>query len=184
MRTLLLSPLALLALLGCVSPAAIDHSSIVGQRFPSVTGESLDGRARTIPDDLLSDADTRPALLLVGYKQFTQFDIDRWMVGVLQLQTPVEMVEIPTIAGMVPGLFAKQIDEGMRGGIPKELWASVVTVYSDADKIQSFTGTANPMPARVLLLDSVGRVVWFHDRGFSPVLAQELDAKVRNMSPR
>jgi hypothetical protein len=105
------------------------------------------------------------------------------MVGMLQLKTPVVMVEVPTIAGMVPGLFANQIDEGMRDGIPKELWGSVVTVYGDADKIRAFTGTANPMPARVLLLDATGRVVWFHDRGFSPILAQELDAKIRGMSP-
>jgi hypothetical protein len=182
MRFLLLLPL--LTLLGCACPTAVDPASILGQRFPTVKGEGLDGKARTIPDDLLENAAGRPVLILVGYKQFTQFDIDRWMVGMLQLKTPVEMVEIPTIAGMVPGLFANQIDQGMREGIPKELWGSVVTVYSDADKIQAFTGTANPMPARVLLPDSAGRVVWFHDRGFSPILAQELDAKVRNMSPR
>jgi hypothetical protein len=181
MRFLLL--LACLGLVGCSAPKVVDPASIVGQRFPTVRGESLEGVATTIPDDLLTNAAGRPVLLLVGYKQFTQFDIDRWMVGMLQLKTPVMMVEVPTIAGMVPGLFANQIDGGMRDGIPKELWGSVVTVYSDADKIQAFTGTANPMPARVLLLDATGRVVWFHDRGFSPILVQELDAKVRNMTP-
>ncbi len=51
----------------------------------------------------------------------------------------------------------------------------------DADRIEAFTGTENPMPARVILLDATGRVLWFHDRGFSPVLLQELDAMIRGL---
>ncbi|MDK2970820.1 MAG: hypothetical protein PWP23_575 [Candidatus Sumerlaeota bacterium] len=59
------------------------------------------------------------------------------------------------------------IDEGMRSGIPREDWRSVVTVYKDAGRIVRATGNENPRNARVLLLDKTGRIVWFHDSGYS-----------------
>lgn len=168
---------AVVVLAGCSSPIKVDPASLIGKTFPTVRGETLEKQPRTLPADLAG----KPTLLLVGYKQSSQFDIDRWMVGLLQLKTPIEFVEVPTISGMLPGMFANQIDNGMRGGIPKELWAGVITVYGDAHRIEAFTGTENPMPSRVILLDATGKVLWFHDRGFSPVLLQELDAKIRGL---
>jgi hypothetical protein len=174
--TLAIIPAAVL-LAGCSSPIKVDPASLIGKTFPTVQGETLEEQPRTLPTDLAG----KPVLLFVGYKQMSQFDIDRWMVGILQLKTPIEFYEVPTIAGMLPGIFANQIDDGMRGGIPKELWAGVITVYGDAGRIEAFTGTENPMPARVILLDATGKVLWFHDRGFSPALLQELDAKIRGL---
>ena len=55
----------------------------------------------------------------------------------------------------------------MRSGIPEEDWASVVTVYEEAEAIALFTGNENPLPGRILLIDGAGRVVSFHDRGYS-----------------
>jgi hypothetical protein len=169
---------AILIAAGCSSTTKVDPATLIGKTFPSVRGETLEGKPRTLPADFAG----KPALVFIGYKQFTQFDIDRWMVAMLQMSTPVAMYELPTISGLVPGLFANQIDDGMRKGIPQELWASVITVYGDADTLEAFTGTENPMPARVLLLDAQGKVLWFHDRGFSPILAQELDTKIRALA--
>ena len=107
-------------------------------------------------------------MVLVGYQQRSQFDIDRWLIGITQVNLPVKFVELPTIAGMVPSLIGDFIDSGMRSGIPSELWGGVMTVYEDAERVQIFTGTENGLPSRVLLLDGEGRVVYFHDRGFSP----------------
>ncbi|HEU4703670.1 MAG TPA: hypothetical protein VFS37_14400, partial [Conexibacter sp.] len=68
---------------------------------------------------------------------------------------------------------------GMRSGIPSEDWASVVTVYnSDAERLVQFTGNASPRNIRVLLLDAAGRVLWFHDRGFSAGKLIELQRAV------
>jgi len=91
------------------------------------------------------------------------------------------MYELPTISGLVPGLIGNQIDSGMRGGIPPEAWSSVITVYSDAHIIERFTGTELGNNARVLLIDSAGKVVWAADRGYLPQLALELDARVRSL---
>jgi hypothetical protein len=94
----------------------------------------------------------------------------------MQLESQVRIIEIPTIEGLLPGLFANQIDEGMRGGIPEEDWPSVVTVYSDARTIRQFTGTERESNARVLLLDPGGTVRWMTDRGYSASQVQALHA--------
>jgi cytochrome oxidase Cu insertion factor (SCO1/SenC/PrrC family) len=64
-------------------------------------------------------------------------------------------------------MFSTVINNGMRRGIPKELWKGVVTVYADGDKVQRYTGNQNPNNARVILLNKEGNVIYFYDRGFS-----------------
>ncbi len=135
----------------------------VGLVFPGVTGQSLEDARYRIPDDFSG----RTVLLLIGYKQDSQFDIDRWLIGLDMTGTQVEVYELPTIAGMAPRMFKTRINEGMRAGIPKELWKGVITVYAHGEMVQSFTGNRNPNNARCVLLDAQGRVVYFHDRGFS-----------------
>nr|WP_275441454.1 hypothetical protein [Psychrobium sp. MM17-31] len=154
------------------------NQDVTGLAFPSVSGESLSQKAVLIPQDFSGE----PTLLLVGYVQDSQFDIDRWLIGLDMTQTQVAVYEIPTIAGMFPRMFSTVIDNGMRAGIPKELWGGVVTVYKDGAAVQEFTGNTNPNNARVLLLDSAGKVIYFYDRGFAveplnnlrAVLAQEI----------
>ncbi len=134
-----------------------------GERFPVVKGTSLKNEAVVLPDAWAG----QPTLVLVGYQQNTQFDLDRWLLALQQSQLSVKVFEVPTIVGMIPGLFAGSIDQGMRSGIPSEDWASVITVYGDADQIARFTGNETPLPGRILLLDAQGKVIFFHDRGFS-----------------
>ncbi|MHC4469812.1 MAG: hypothetical protein ACYTDY_05530 [Planctomycetota bacterium] len=159
---------------GCAS--RLPNRDPVGETFPSVVGESLDGREHRIPEDFAG----KKALLLVGYVQNAQFDIDRWLLGLAQAEVDVAVREVPTIKGLVPGVFAGAIDGGMRRGIPEEDWGVVITVYGDAGDIVRLTGNENPNNARVLLLDEKGKVVWFHDRGYSPRLALELERICRN----
>ena len=134
-----------------------------GASFPEVRGKSLDGKAYLVPRDLLG----APSLLLVGYEQNTQFDLDRWLLGLRQAGIDVRVFELPTIPGLFPGLFAGKIDQGMRSGIPQEDWAAVITVYDDAEKIARFTGNENRLPGRVILLNDAGHVSYFHDDGYS-----------------
>ena len=145
-----------------------------GKTFPDVRGSSLAGTPVLLPKDLAG----APALLFVGYKQMSQFDIDRWLLGLDQAGVKVKTLELPTIPGILPGLFAGSIDGGMRSGIPSEDWAIVVTVYDDAGKIAAFLGNANGLPARVVLLDGAGRVVFFHDEGYSVAALKRLQEKV------
>ncbi|MEQ8765670.1 MAG: hypothetical protein RL885_17230 [Planctomycetota bacterium] len=146
-----------------------------GERFPSVVGESLSGEEMKLPGDLAG----KPALLLIGYVQDAQFDLDRWLLGLMQAGVDIPLYEVPTIDGLVPGMIAGSIDEGMRSGIPKEDWGSVVTVYGDADQIVAFTGDENPRNGRIVLLDADGKVAWFHDRGYSARLVLEIQEKLK-----
>ena len=142
----------------------------------AATGESLEGKTVLIPQYFIG----QETLLLFGYKQDSQFDIDRWLIGLDMTQTNVAAYEIPTIQGMLPRMFSGFIDGGMRKGIPKELWKGVVTVYADGDKIQRFTGNLNPNNARVMLLDEQGSIVYFYDRGFSVEALNEVRKALEN----
>jgi len=146
----------------------------VGENFPTVNGQTLTEEERELPT-YFKDSNV---VLLLGYKQDSQFDIDRWLIGLEMTETKIKAYEIPTIQGLIPRMFKSSIDSGMRKGIPKELWGGVITIYGDGATVQEFTGNQNPNNARVLLLDKDGKVVYFHDRGFSVLALNELRDKI------
>lgn len=135
----------------------------IGEKMLSATGQSLAGEQIQIPDDFAG----QKTLLLLGYVQDSQFDIDRWLIGLDMTDTKVAVYEIPTIKGMFPRMFSTSIDNGMRKGIPKSLWKGVITVYQDGDKVQQFTGNVVPNNARVVLLNEQGEILYFYTQGFS-----------------
>lgn len=142
-----------------------------GERFPAVTGESLEKVETAIPAAFAGE----PVVLLIGYKQNAQFDIDRWLLGLLQTEVPMTIVEIPTIPGLLPSLASGWIDDGMRSGIPREDWGVVVTLYGDAARpVAELTGTERGRITRVLVLDAAGTIVWFDDTGYSARKALEI----------
>ena len=167
MRFLFLS-FILLFTAGCSTQYV--NQTVTGQTFPSVSGQSLEKKEVDIPADFKGTI----TLLLVGYKQNSQFDIDRWLIGLDMTATDVDVYEIPTIQGLFPRMFSTMIDNGMRKGIPKALWKGVITVYEDGEKIQAFTGNEKPNNARVLLLDENGVILYFYDQGFSVNALNEL----------
>lgn len=146
----------------------------VGEKFPTVNGQSLTEEERELPTYFKGSY----VVLLLGYKQDSQFDIDRWLIGLDMTETKITAYEIPTIQGLFPRMFQSSIDNGMRKGIPKELWGGVITIYGDGATVQEFTGNENPNNARVLLLDQQGNVIYFHDRGFSVLALNELKEKI------
>ncbi len=161
--------------MGCASQP---NRNPVGESFPQVRGKALSGEVYALPEQVQGQA----TVLLLAYDQNAQFDVDRWLLGLLQSGTQAKIFEVPTVNNWVAGRFGEQIDSGMRSGIPKEDWSVVVTVYDDADKIVAWTGDTNARNARVVLLDADGKAVWSHDRGYSARVMMELDAKVRGMS--
>ncbi|MDO7086617.1 hypothetical protein WNY51_14185 [Pseudocolwellia sp. AS88] len=167
MRVFLLSCFIFIAT-GCST--TYSNKDITGSTFPSVLGESLEQEQVNLPEDFKG----KLTLLLVGYKQDSQFDIDRWLIGLDMTETLVDVYEIPTIQGLFPRMFSTMINNGMRKGIPKELWKGVVTVYEDGERVQEYTGNETPNNTRVILLDKSGKVIYFYDRGFSVAALNEL----------
>lgn len=149
--------------LGACGSVVKPSTTVTQVPFPRVSGESLTGDRVTVPDAYQG----KNTLLLIGYTQRAQFDIDRWILGVLQADIPVEIVEVPTIAGMMPQMVQGFINNGMRSGIPQSDWASVVTVYEDAGKIVELLGNERPQSAYAVLLNRSGVVVWSSNIGYS-----------------
>jgi len=159
--------------LGCAT--TYTNRDPVGEVFPNISGESLENVDIEMPEYF----EGSQVVLLLGYKQDSQFDIDRWLIGLDQTKTDIKVYELPTIQGLFPRMFSTFIDEGMRSGIPKELWGGVITVYADGAELQEFTGNENPNNARVLILDETGKVIYFFDRGFSVFALNELREKIK-----
>lgn len=151
------------------------NQSVTGKKFPLVSGQNLEDKKITIPTDFKGDF----TLLLIGYKQDAQFDIDRWLIALDMTETRINVYEIPTIQGLFPRMFSTMINNGMRNGIPKELWKGVITLYKDGNKVQQFTGNEKPNNARVLLLDKTGTIVFFYDRGFSVAALKQVKNLLR-----
>ncbi len=162
--------------IGCATPVAAP-ANIKNSQFPSVQGTSLSGDKVAIPEHF----EGKNTLLLVGYAQRAQFDIDRWILGALQAELKVDIVEVPTIPGMLPQMVQSFIDNGMRSGIPKSDWGSVVTVYEDASRIIAALGNERPQSAYVVLLDKHGSIVWTSNIGYSATQVLELKKLVDSM---
>ncbi|PAJ71974.1 hypothetical protein CJF42_23780 [Pseudoalteromonas sp. NBT06-2] len=150
-----------LALLGCNN--SFPNKNITGLTLPEMKGETLTKQQVSLPYMFESS----PILLLVGYKQDSQFDIDRWLIALDMTKTDIKAIEVPAIQGMFPRMFSTMINNGMRDGIPKELWGGVITLYADGEKMQAFTGNEKGNNARILLIEQTGKILYFYDRGFS-----------------
>ena len=156
----------------CACSSTYENKNVQGEIVPTMAGETLEKKSVQIPTVFTSEL----TLLLVGYKQDTQFDIDRWLIGLDMTETQVDTYEIPAIQGMFPRMFKTQINNGMRKGIPKELWKGVITLYKDGETMQLFTGNENANNSRIMLINKQGKVLYFYDRGFSVAALKALRA--------
>ena len=160
-------------LFGCTK--SFSNKNPVGEQFPSVKGHSLEKKNYNIPEDFVGDK----VLFLIGFVQNTQFDIDRWTIGLDQTTTKVNTYELPATQGLFPIVFKTRLDDSMRVGIPDEIWGGVITIYKDGGIIQGFTGNENPRNTRVVLIDERGIIIFFHDSGFSIKALNELISSLK-----
>ena len=174
-RTLIACAL-MMSLVACKE--VIRNRQPLGEAFPSVHGTSLDEKKWQLPQDWAG----QPVIVLTGYLQDSQFDIDRWLIGLDMTKTAAQVYEVPTIAGLIPRMISDRINEGMRSGIPKPIWSAVITIYQGGDKIERFTGTERPRNARVFLLDQKGTVRFFTDEGFSVMGLNLLRERLKELS--
>jgi hypothetical protein len=105
---------------------------IVGEKMINFEGKCLAGEPTSVPQVFAG----RNTLLLFAYVHKSQFDIDRWLIGLDQTNTQVAAYEIPTIKGMFPQIFSTVFDDAMREEIPKEIWKGVINVYKDGERVQ------------------------------------------------
>ena len=175
---LTISMLIIFPLTSCSKKVVKTPTSLADKVFPTVRGNSLKGEEIVLPTHYKG----QPTMILVGYKQNAQFDIDRWILGLLQADVKVKIVEVPTISGMMPQMVQGFIDDGMRSGIPKEDWGIVVTVYEDADKIINAIGNERPQSAHAVLLDRDSKIIWSSNRGYSATQVLEVKRFVEQIN--
>lgn len=152
--------------------ATYDYPSQVkiGDPLISFNGQSLEEQPVKFPDDIAG----KSTLLIFGFVQDSQFDIDRWLIGLDMTKTDINIIEVPAVKGWYAKFIGSFIDNGMRSGIPKELWRVVVTVYEDGTLVQEYMGNERPRNARIVLVDKNGIIQHFYDRGFSVNALNEL----------
>ena len=159
-------------------PDAGASGRLEGRRFPSLAGHALSGRLVRIPEDLMG----APALLLCAYRRATQTDIDRWSAFASRELPGLSVYELPVIPGRVWRPLQGWIDGGMRGGVPRDLWSSVITLYEEGGVARAFLGDGGGNRAQVVLLDDAG-VVAFHDSGgFRKTAARRLASVVGRLA--
>jgi hypothetical protein len=149
----------------------------VGRRFPSVAGQALSGETVRVPEDLIGS----PALLLCAYRRGTQADIDRWAAHAGQAFPWLAVYELPIIPSLVWRPFQGMIDGGMRGGVPRRQWSSVVTLYEQGAKARAFLGDHGGPQATVVLLDADGVVTFCETGGYREATAKGLASAVRGL---
>lgn len=153
------------------------NKNLVGKDFPTIKGQALSGERWNIPQGMEGKA----TVFLIGYKQNSQFDIDRWLIGLDMKKVSLPIYELPAIQGFFPRMISTKIDNGMRKGIPQNLWKSVITIYGDGEEVQRFTGNERPNNARVVLIDEKGHILYFYDGGFSVSELNKLTKVSRNL---
>ena len=144
------------------------HENIIGESFPTVAGSALSGERVHLPADLAG----APAVLLVAYRRGTQADIDRWSAFLGREAPGLKALELPVIPALVWRPLATWIDGGMRGGVPRESWSRVVTLYEDGRPVRDFLGDSIGSAAIAVVLDETGVVRWIERSGFAPERAR------------
>lgn len=166
---LIVAPLALAALgLGAAltacggGAAAESPSGLVGETFPSVTGESLDGAAVSLPGDYAG----APAIVLVAPSKDSQDDADKW-IAALRPKKHVVFVETPILGSLITRMMQGFINGKMRGGEPKDMWPRIVPMYKDGDELKELFGDHGTLRTYVTVIDGDGVIRTFLTSGFS-----------------
>jgi hypothetical protein len=150
----------------------------IGRTFPWVAGTALSGSRVRFPDDLAG----APALLLIAYRRGAQSDVDRWAAFARREAPGLKVLEVPVIPALVWRPFRGMIDGGMRGGVPKPQWSSVVTVYDDGAAVRDFVGDPGAPVAHATLLDAGGVVRALESGGFGEDAGRRFLAQLAALS--
>lgn len=93
----------------------------------------------------------------------------------MRRETPgLKVLEVPAIPALVWRPLKGMTDGGMRGGVPKPQWSSVVTVCDDGAAVRDFVGHRGAPVAYATLLDARGAVRALEVGGFSDEAGRRL----------
>ena len=166
-----------LSVMCAISTLAMEIS--VGDPFPELRGEYLNGKDAVMP----GDANGKVALLLLGFTYKSRFPVEAWTKRFreeFEKNSHVTFYEIPMIGGMAR-LGKWFIDSGMRRGTPKADQGNVITVYGGTDAWKQRLGVKNDEWAYLVLLDSSGKIAWRYSGPFDDAKYPELAEQVKRL---
>lgn len=135
-------------------------------RFPTVSGENLNGATLTFPDDFTGDYN----LIIVSFDREQQEAIVDWLPFVQGLKAEFSGLEYYSIAALpdVSAPVRLLISSGMRLAIDDELKDVVVLFYlDDQQAFADALAIANLEETQLFILDQNGGVIWHTSGGYS-----------------
>jgi len=164
------------AVLGAVLAAQADGAE--PRRFPQVQADDLNGRELLLPQDFGGARN----LVLIGFRQSQQADMDTWLARMPRFQAlepGLRWFECP-IAPLSMRLMKPFIDGGMRAGVPDPaMRARTITLFVDKPAFRATLGLASEDRIHLLLLDREGRVLWSTSGPYNAAKAQSLETALR-----
>lgn len=143
--------------------------------FPTVRGQSLDGRTVTIPFSLAGEFN----VLLVLFDPTHQFAVQTWLKPLKTIRgqyTRVRFYEVPTLGIMPPDDQAEQ-DKIVKQSVVLEDQLSletVVTIYVQKERFECLLDIPHEDDLYVFLIDNAGEVLWRTEGNASPDKVNEL----------
>ena len=128
---------------------------LVGQRFPLLVAENLEGHTVTLP----TDSEGQVCVLTVAFEQDAQKQIDSWTKHILDHPQYSDLCyyEIPMLK-RIWKLLQGWIDGGMRSGIDPNRHKNVITYYGDLRKYKATLQIEDTRYAYIYVIDQEGMI--------------------------
>jgi len=170
------------AVTGTASPAnaqareatAAPPAPVAAPHFPPITASNLEGRAFDLPGDLEGEHN----VLLVGFAQAQQADMDTWLPSLHALAAVVPTLRVYEMPVAPRRALAMRwmIDGGMRRNIPdRAAREATITLYTDKAALRRSLGLPDEARIYVLLVDRAGAVRWQAAGRYTPEAFAELE---------
>jgi hypothetical protein len=129
------------------------RESLISKAFPELKAQTLARKTVVFPKDCLD----KPTILCLVFVGAAQSLVDTWTNPILAkyADNSVNYYEIPMIKGAW-GIVSGFIDNGMRGGVPKELHNNVATYYGSLSAYKSDLMLEDKNSCYIFLLDKSG----------------------------
>lgn len=149
--------------------------------FPTVRGQSLDGRLVTIPFSLAGEFN----VLLVLFDPTHQFAVQTWLKPLKTIRRQYKRVrfyEVPTL-GIMPAEDQVAQDRILKQSVVLEDQLSletVITIYVQKERFEGLLDIPHEDNLYVFLIDNAGEVLWRTEGNANPQKVEELISLLDN----
>jgi hypothetical protein len=153
----------------------MDRNKLVGLKFPAIKVETLSRNKIDLPNGDVS-------IICIVFEQNSQSKVDTWTIPILEKysNSPIKYYEIPMISAGYK-IASGFIDNGMRGGVPKELHNNVATYYGKLEKYKTDLMMDDKSSCYLFLVDKNGIIKYTAESIASPEKIETLFKTIENL---